>query len=112
VEESPMEMEVSPRLLEKGLIDIPGLGASQEALYVESLKANLLSISKFCDNDLVVQFSKKECNNFDSSGKWLVGGERTVGNCYGLPGLTSEPQIIYTKATIDDSELWHQRLDT
>jgi hypothetical protein len=40
-----MEMEVSPRSLEKGLIDIPGLGASQEALYVEELKENLLSIS-------------------------------------------------------------------
>jgi hypothetical protein len=39
-----------------------------------------------------------------------MGGERTVDNCYGLPGLTSEPQIICNKVTIDDSELWHQRL--
>jgi hypothetical protein len=43
-----------------GIIDILGLEASQEALYVEGLKANLLSISQFYDNDLVVQFSKKE----------------------------------------------------
>jgi hypothetical protein len=50
------------KVIGKGIIDIPGLGASQEALYVEGLKANLLSISQFCDNDLVVQFSKKECN--------------------------------------------------
>jgi hypothetical protein len=77
---------------------------------VEGLKANLLSISQFCDNDLVVQFSKKECNIFDSSGKWLMGGERTANNYYGLPGLASDPQIICNKATIDDSELWHQRL--
>jgi hypothetical protein len=74
---------------------------------VEGLKANLLSISQFCDNDLVVQFSKKECNIFDSSGKWLMGGERTADNCYGLPGLTGDPQIFCNKATIDDSELWH-----
>jgi len=47
------------KVIGKGLIDIPGLGASQEALYVEGLKENLLSISQFCDNDLVVQFSKK-----------------------------------------------------
>jgi hypothetical protein len=73
-------------------------------------KANLLSISQFCDNDLVVQFSKKECNIFDSSGKWLMGGERTADNCYGLPGLTTYPQIFCNKTTIDDSELWHQRL--
>jgi len=57
------------KVIGKGLIDILGLGASQEALYVEGLKANLLSISQFCDNDLMVQFSKKESNIFDSSDK-------------------------------------------
>jgi len=39
-----------------------------------------------------------------------MGGERTADNCYGLPGLTTDPQIFCNKATIDDSELWHQRL--
>jgi hypothetical protein len=71
-----MEMEVNPRSSEKWLIDIPGLRASQEALYVEGPKVNLLSISQSCGNDLVVQFSKKECNIFDSSSKWLIGGEK------------------------------------
>jgi hypothetical protein len=98
------------RVIGKGIIDIPGLGTSQEGLYVEGLKANLLSISQFCDNDLVVQFSIKECNIFDSSGRWLMGGERTADNCYGLAGFTANPQIFCNKATIDDSELWHQRL--
>jgi len=79
-------------------------------LYLEGLKANLLSISQFCDNDLVVQFSKKECNIFDSSCKWLMGGDKIADNCYGLPGLNSDPQIICNKATLDVSELWHQRL--
>jgi len=98
------------RVIGKGIIDIPGLGTSQEALYVEGLKANLLNISQFYDNDLVVQFSKKECNIFDSSGRWLMGGERIADNCYGFAGLTADPQIFCNKATIDDSELWHQRL--
>jgi transposase InsO family protein len=98
------------KVIGKRIIDILGLGTSQEALYVKGLKANLLSISQFCDNDLGVQFSKKECNIFDSSGKWLMGGERTADNCYGLPGLTTDPQVFCNKATIDDSELWHQRL--
>jgi hypothetical protein len=39
------------KVIGKGIIDILGLGASQEALYVEGLKANLLSISQLCDND-------------------------------------------------------------
>jgi len=54
--------------------------------------------------------SKKEYNIFDNNGKWLMGGERTSDNCYGLPGLSSYSHIIYNKATIDDSELWHQQL--
>jgi hypothetical protein len=58
----------------------------------------------------VLQLSKKECNIIDSSGKWLMEGEKTVDNCYGLSGLTLESQIICNKATIDDNELWHQRL--
>jgi hypothetical protein len=42
------------KVIGKGIIYILGLGTSQEALYVEELKVNLLSISQFCDNDLVV----------------------------------------------------------
>jgi hypothetical protein len=93
-----------PKVIGKWIIDIPGLEESQEALYVEGLKANLLSMSQFCDNDLVVQFSKEEYNIFDSSGKWLMGGEKTDNNCYGRLGLTSNPQIICNKTIVDDSE--------
>jgi len=46
------------KVIGKGQIDILGLGVSQKAFYVEGLKANLLSISKFYDVDLVVQFYK------------------------------------------------------
>jgi hypothetical protein len=93
-----------------GQIDIPGIEVSQKALYVEGLKANLLSVSQLCDDDLVVQFSKKECNIFDSNGKWLMEGERTSDNCYGIPSLYLDSQINCNKATIDESEQWHQRL--
>jgi len=98
------------KVIGNGQINIPGLEVSQKALYVEGLKANLLSISQLCDDDLVVQFSKNECNIFDSNGKGLMGGERTSDNCYGIPNLSSDSQIICNKATIDESELWHQRL--
>jgi hypothetical protein len=68
------------KVIGNGHIDIPGIEVSQKALYVEGLKANLLSISQLCDDDMVVQFSKNECNIFDSNGKWLMGGERTSDN--------------------------------
>jgi hypothetical protein len=39
-----------------------------------------------------------------------MGAERTSDNCYGIPNLFADSQIICNKATIDESELWHQRL--
>jgi hypothetical protein len=86
------------KVIGKGIIDVPGLWTSQEALYVEGLKANLLSISQFCDNDLVVQFSKRECNIFDSSGKWLMGGERTVD--------TTAMVFLVSLQTLKFSAIW------
>jgi hypothetical protein len=98
------------KVIEKGIIEIPRFPASQESLYVEGLKTNLLSINQFCDNDLVVQFSNKECNIFDCNDKWLMGGERIVDNYYGLSSLTLDSQITCNKVTVHNGELWHQRL--
>jgi hypothetical protein len=66
------------KVIGKGLVEITGFSGSQEALYVEGLKANLLSINQFCDNDIIVQFSKTECNIFDCNGKWLMGEESQI----------------------------------
>jgi hypothetical protein len=88
------------KVIGKCIIEILGFPTSQVALYVEGLKANVLSISQFCDNELVVQFSKEECNIFDCNGKWLMGGERIVDNCYGLFGITLNPQITCNKAQL------------
>jgi hypothetical protein len=88
-------------------VEIPRALTPQEVLYVEGLKTNLLSLSQFCDQDLVVQFSKKECNIFYSNEKWLMGSERTTDNCY---GLSTYPHVSCNKATIDKKDLWHQRL--
>jgi hypothetical protein len=98
------------KVIGKCIIQIARLPTSQEVLYVERFKVNLLSFNQFYDNDLVVQFSKNESNVFDRNDKWLIGGERTIDNCYGLSGLTSESQITCNKATVDDSEPWHQSL--
>jgi len=39
-----------------------------------------------------------------------MGEERTVDNCYGLSGFTSDPQLTYNKATFNNGELWHRLL--
>jgi hypothetical protein len=95
------------KVMGQGTVEIPGVPTSQEVLYVEGLKANLLSISQFCDNDLVVQFSKTECSIFDAQGNWLMGGDRTSDNCY---GISPTMQTKCHKASMDIGELWHQRL--
>jgi len=41
-----------------GKIGIPSLASTDNVLYVEGLKYNLLSISKFCDSDYIVSFNK------------------------------------------------------
>jgi hypothetical protein len=56
------------KVIGNGQIDISRIEVSQKALNVEGLKANLLNISQLCDDDLVVQFSRKECNIFDNNG--------------------------------------------
>jgi hypothetical protein len=42
------------KVMGQGTMEILGVPTPQEVLYVEGLKANLLSISQFYDNDLVV----------------------------------------------------------
>ena len=49
------------QVLGKGIIDIPRLPLLNDVLYIKGLKANLLSITQICDEDFLVQFSKKGC---------------------------------------------------
>ena len=49
------------QVLGKGIVDIPGLPLLTDVLYIKGLKVNLLSITQICDEDFLVQFSKKGC---------------------------------------------------
>ena len=49
------------QVLGKGTVDIPGLPLLTDVLYIKRLKVNLLSITQICDEDFLVQFSKKGC---------------------------------------------------
>jgi hypothetical protein len=95
------------KVMGQGTVEIPGVPTPQEVLYVEGLKANLMSISQLCDNDLVVQFMKKECSIFDAQGKWLTEGDQTFDNCY---GISPTMQTKCHKVSLDIGKLWHQRL--
>ena len=49
------------QVLGKGTVEIAGLPLLKDVLYIKGLKANLLSITQICDEDFLVQFSKKGC---------------------------------------------------
>lgn len=42
------------QILGKGSIEIPGFPILKEVLYIDGLKANLLSISQLCDDNYLV----------------------------------------------------------
>ena len=49
------------QVLDKGTVEIPRLPLLKDVLYIKGLKENLLSITQICDEDFLVQLSKKGC---------------------------------------------------
>ena len=56
------------QVLGKWIVEIPVLPLLKDVLYIKRLKANLLSITQICDEDFLVQFSKKGCVIVDEKG--------------------------------------------
>lgn len=65
-------------------IETPGLPKQDNVLLVEGLKANLLSISQFCDTNHIVLFSKENCKILNGDGCCILTGNRTIDNCYAV----------------------------
>ena len=90
------------QVLNKGTIVIPGLPLLKDVLYIKGLKANLLSITQICDEDFLVQFSKKGFLIIDEEGIQVLEGNRTTDNCYGIVSMTP---ISCRSARVDMLEL-------
>ncbi|XP_058189179.1 uncharacterized protein LOC131306771 [Rhododendron vialii] len=91
----------------QGTINAPGIPPLDNVLYVEGLKANLLSIGQFCDNMHEVNFSKNNCSIVDASGLCVVKGVRSSNNCYCVEIAGSN---VCHRVLLDDVEIWHQRI--
>ena len=94
------------QVLGKRTIEIPGLPLLKDVLYIKRLKANLLSITQICDENFLVQFSKKGCIIINEEGIRVMEGNRTTDNCYGVVPTTP---ISCRIARVDMLELWHHR---
>ena len=93
------------QVLEKGMVEIPRLPLLTDVLYIKGLKANLLSLTQICDEDFLVQFSKKGCVILNEDGGQVLKGLRTTDNCY---GVVSKPNVSCRSARVNLLELWHQ----
>ena len=65
---------------------------------------NLLSISRICDQDFMVLFSKGKCFVMDEFGKKLICGVCTLNNCY---GLVPDVDIVCNNIRFPNKDLWH-----
>ena len=95
------------QVLGKRTVEIPGLPLLKDVLYIKGLKMNLLSIIQICDEDFLVQFSKKGCIIIDEEGIQVLEGNRTTDNCYRVVPTTP---ISCRSACVDMLKLWHHRL--
>ena len=93
-------------VLGKGIVEIPILPLLKDVLYIKRLKVNLLSITQICDEDFLVQFSKKGCIIINEEGIQVLEGNRTTNNCYEV--VPTAP-ILCKSARVDMLELWHHR---
>ena len=88
-------------------MDILGLPLLTDVLYIKGLKVNLLSITQICDEDFLVQFSKKRRLILNEEGVQVLKGLWTTDNCY---GVIPKPSITFRSARVNLLELWHQQL--
>ena len=82
------------RVLGKETLNVEGFPKLDNVLHVEDLKENLLSISQICYQNLFVNFDRNKCRVLDVDGNYISEGHRSSDH----------------KTTLDDTELWHQKL--
>ena len=73
---------VKGRVLGKGTLNVDGMPKLTNVLLVEGLKANLISISQLCDDDLFVRFTRQKCIVMNQDDKQVMEGTRSSDNCY------------------------------
>ena len=92
----------------KGMVKLSnGKGKSQDVLFVDGLKHNLLSVSQVCDKGCEVVFTSKYCKiKYVPLGQLVAKGIRTEKNVYDLKEGKEECHL----SKYDERWLWHRRL--
>jgi transposase InsO family protein len=80
---------------------------------VKGLEHNLLSVSHFCDLDYIVTFDKKKCEILHKKNELPALSGVRKGNLFVADmnsGSNTEVNCFYSKASTDESWLWHKKL--
>lgn len=71
------------------------------------MKANLISVSKLCDDDLDVPFNKRQCYLVRDNRECIIIGKRTLDNCCQISTVIG---LVCLEVKLHAMELWHKRL--
>ena len=97
-------------IIGKGQLVHPGAQCLTEALLVEGLKPNLISIGQLCNLELNVNFTKTKCLVLDQKQGEVVQGKRSFDNCYLWTPyqIKASPKCLLSRAKT--TKLWHRKL--
>ena len=85
MDQSPSEMMIHLKSLEKAQSEGNKNTKEENVLLVEDMKHNLLSVIQMCDQGHKVTFDSQKCETRkDSSGKLIAATARTSSNIYVL----------------------------
>ncbi|KAG9445159.1 hypothetical protein H6P81_016499 [Aristolochia fimbriata] len=91
----------------RGDLNVQGLPKLKNVLLVDGLKANLISISQLCDQNLHVKFTKDGCQVMDDKHISILEGTRTgtVSTVTGTSEATSvdKPEVTLAELSIEES---------
>ena len=95
------------KIIGKGQLNYPGLSCLTEALLVEGLTANLISISQLYELNLHVNFTCDECVVINEEQDELMKGTRSQDNCYMWSPVKDSQVAKCLLSKADEAKLWH-----
>ncbi|XP_061993684.1 uncharacterized protein LOC133711595 [Rosa rugosa] len=100
------------KILARGTVNTPGIPNLKNVLYVEGLTSNLISVSHLADDYEDVWFNKQRCVVLDKKGENIMGGKRSLDNCYHIQA--NEPlnvqACLSVRSAEETFEIWHRIL--
>ena len=90
-------------------VSILGCLDLNEVLFVNGLRANLISIIQIYDSDSSVKFSQNVCKVFNKEREITLTRHKIMDNCYTINSSSKTSQVC-SSTKLDVTELWHRRL--